>query len=195
MIAPAPALPPPPEPGPATPVDVRPEDYYVVAQDFVDGQNRVMAVYRTLTAELGGHAGAAGNDKPAQTFAESYTPAVRSVIDGMVRLHRLLGGIARGLAESAENHRRADADAAGHDPGGGFSPLWPDTCPAASEPPEILGDGDTNELALISDWVNPYYPNGHVDKMHSVAAVFARAKDSLVEIGDDLHWPASDFVL
>ena len=183
----APPLPPPPDPGPATPVDVRPEDYYEVAEAFVDGQNRVMRAYQTLTSSLGDLSGAAGNDDPAQKFAQTYTPAVRSVVDGMVRLHGLLGGIARGLAESAENHRRADADAAGHGPGGEFPPLWPDMCPAAGEPPPIIGEGDGNLLAVISDWVNPYYPNGHVDKMHETAGVFARAKGALVEIGDDLH--------
>ncbi|MEV5544085.1 colicin D domain-containing protein [Saccharopolyspora shandongensis] len=98
-----------------------------------------------------------------------------------------LGGIARGLAISADNHRRADAEAAGVDPREEFAPLWPDKCPAASEPPPILGDGDTNLLATISDWVNPYYPNGHVDKMHDVAAAFAAARDSLTDIANDLH--------
>ncbi|QUH00755.1 hypothetical protein HUO13_07950 [Saccharopolyspora erythraea] len=181
------SLAPPPDPGPAMPVDVRPEDYYEVARTFADGQNRVMRAYQALTQALGDLSGAAGNDEPAQRFAETYTPAARSVVDGMVRLHGVLGGIARGLAESAENHRRADADAAGHAPGGEFPPLWPDTCPAAAEPAPILGDGDGNLLAVISDWVNPYYPNGHVDKMHDTAGAFAGARDALVEIGDDLH--------
>lgn len=187
MSAPLPPLAPAPEPGPGVPVDVRPEDYYRVAQDFVDGQNRVMRSYEALTRSLGELSGAAGNDEPAQKFSESYTPAVRTLFSGFVRLHELLGGIARGLAISAENHRRADAEAAGGDPGEGFAPLWADKCPAASEPPPILGDGDTNLLATISDWVNPYYPNGHVDKMHDVAAAFAAARDSLNDTANDLH--------
>jgi hypothetical protein len=168
-------------------VDVRPEDYYRVAQEFVTGQNQVMRTYETLTSSLRDLSGAAGSDEPAQKFAESYTPAARNVFAGLVRLHELLGGIARGLAESAENHRRADAEAAGSDPGGGFPPLWPDKCPAASEPPPILGDGDTNLLATISDWVNPYYPNGHVDKMHDVAAAFAAARDGIIGVAEELH--------
>ncbi|WP_190814655.1 colicin D domain-containing protein [Saccharopolyspora pogona] len=187
MSAPLPPLAPAPEPGPGIPVDVRPEDYYRVAQDFVDGQNQVMRSYETLTRSLDALSGAAGNDEPAQKFSESYTPAVRTLFAGFVRLHELLGGIARGLAISADNHRRADAEAAGVDPGEGFAPLWPDKCPAASEPPPILGDGDTNLLAKISDWVNPYYPNGHVDKMHDVATAFAAARDSLNDIANDLH--------
>ncbi|WP_190816528.1 hypothetical protein [Saccharopolyspora pogona] len=139
-----------------------------------------------MTNSLRDLSGAAGSDEPAQKFAESYTPSVRSLFGGLVRLHGLLGNIARGLAVSAENHRKADAEAAGHDPGGGFPPLWPDTCPAATEPPLILGDGDTNLLAVISDWVNPYYPNGHVDKMHDVGGAFAHAKKELTDITQEL---------
>ncbi|WP_346073151.1 colicin D domain-containing protein [Saccharopolyspora thermophila] len=166
---------------------MRPEDYYRVAQEFRDGQNAVMQTYRTLDNRLRELTGAAGHDEPAQKFDASYTPAVRAIFSGFVRLHELLGGIARGLAESAENHRRADAESAGSDPGGGFPPLWPDTCPAAAEPPAVLGDGDTNLLATISDWVVPYYPSGDVARMHELAAAFAATREGVQAIADDLH--------
>ncbi|QIZ36211.1 hypothetical protein [Saccharopolyspora sp. ASAGF58] len=151
------------------------------------GKNGVMSVYETLTGSLRGLSGAAGNDDPAEKFAESYMPAVRNIAGGLVRLHELLGGISRGLVESAEAHRLADANAAGTDPGAGLPPLWADKCPAATEPPSILGDGDTNLLAVISDWVNPYYPNGQVTKMHDVAAAFAAARDGLTAVAGELQ--------
>ncbi|QUH04235.1 hypothetical protein HUO13_28670 [Saccharopolyspora erythraea] len=180
-------LAPPPDPGPSTPINVSPQDYYRVAQDFVQGQNRVQSVYDQLVDRLRGLSGAAGNDDPAQKFAESYTPAVRTLFEGLVRLHRLFGGIAQGLAQAGENHRRADADTVpGQAPGEPIS-LTPLTCPAATEPPPILGAGDTDVVASIADFVTPYYPNGHVDKMRDVSGAFDQAHTGLVDIGNHLH--------
>jgi hypothetical protein len=77
VSAPLSPLAPAPEPGPAIPVDVRPGDYYRVAQDFVDSQNRAMRAYTALTRGLGELTGAAGNDEPAQKFANSYSTTER----------------------------------------------------------------------------------------------------------------------
>jgi hypothetical protein len=84
-----------PDGGPPIPVQIQPEDFHDVAQQFITASTTIYQVLPTLFRVLDGFRGPAGIDTSATQFDAAYRPAVTSVIDGVSRTVNLLGDIGR----------------------------------------------------------------------------------------------------
>jgi hypothetical protein len=177
---------PPPEPGPATPVNITPLDFHAVAQRFVDAQNDLEHIREDLLHGLSEATGAAGACDGANQYQASWAAAMHTIInDGFSRASTLLGSIGQGIDVAARNHWTADNDSVPGQAGG--PPPWSPVTPHPRPP-----DGEVTVLTGDAPWWMPgflskYIPTADTGKLDAAAQVCVTAAGKIGDLTSGLH--------
>ncbi|MBE5460976.1 hypothetical protein [Mycobacteroides abscessus] len=123
------------------------------------------------TNELGGFAGMAGTDLAGKSFAQSYDPAVNSVVEALGNLGAGAAKVGLILATSAHNYNDANA-AAAHKPPPDIGPMpdQPPGCPPTPNVPSAWGDPSPGPWwwdLIVSYAQSKLWPDGHQDQLRA----------------------------
>lgn len=131
------------------------------------------------------HAGMAGNDGGAEKFASRYDPAATSVWKAFEAACRVVGGISRGLVQTADNY--AKAEHASTATGKSARPAYP--APLVAEDIYVTGPDPAGGSGHsgVPDWLAKYWPNGDPDALRDAARVWGKARDDVDGITQTLH--------
>lgn len=175
----------PPEPGPTTPVRLMPSELYNVANRFLAAQDECEAIHNRLLQQMANNANVVGKDDSGSKFAADYRMYAETALDGFVRAHTLLGAFAEGLAISAENHRKADADSTppGHPTSEPLPPLNPHSPPPRGD---IAPIGDATAFWLVAP-LDGLWPLSDPAKALDLANAFQVAQRDFAGMVDKLH--------
>jgi hypothetical protein len=127
----------------------------------------------------------AGNDGGAEKFASKYDPAAKSVWKAFEAACRVVGGISRGLVQTANNYVKVEH--ASNAKSKGTAPRYPDPLVAddiyVTGPDPAKGGGHSS----APDWLAKYWPNGDSDALRSAAQAWRKARDDVDGITQSLH--------
>jgi hypothetical protein len=87
-------------------INLTPDDVNSAVMTFAKQQDALGNAWLALASSL--HAGMAGNDGGAEKFASKYDPAAKSVWKAFAAACRVVGGISRGLLQTANNYVKAE---------------------------------------------------------------------------------------
>jgi hypothetical protein len=164
-------------------IDITPADVNTAATTFAKQQDALGDAWLTLASSL--HAGMAGNDGGAEKFASKYDPAAKSVWTAFEAACRVVGGISRGLVQTANNYVKAEH--ASTATGKGAAPAYPDPLVAedivVTGPDPAKGSGHSS----VPDWLAKYWPNGDSDALRAAARAWRKARDDVDGITQTLH--------
>lgn len=149
-----------------------------------------------LNQALSGQSGMAGSDDAAATFAEGYDRAVPQALTAMHNIANSCESAAGLLWATGDNYAQADADST---PGGGQKD-YPFIEPDGGEPlpppcyASVLGgsgDDGPGGIAgqvwrLVEKYVGHVWPNGHQDRLRSVADAWSVAATQLGSHDNDI---------
>ncbi|GAB3197255.1 hypothetical protein GCM10027062_08600 [Nocardioides hungaricus] len=144
--------------------------YRSAAEAFVEGNRQAARAAATLSGELSGYAGMAGDDASAAEFAAAYDPAAADAVGALGEAMAGFGALARLSDASLRNHAQAEqASTLRTPPSRQIPEPAPVTCPILDldypDPPSALG-GDTTGLP---GWGLPGWANAVLDLLESVA--------------------------
>ncbi|WP_225850613.1 hypothetical protein [Streptomyces sp. HPF1205] len=170
----------------AAPLNLYPEDLYLVALRFAAGQSTLDTIATTLNTALQNISGMAGDDSYGHGFAATYDPAAKALFGALSAADRAIGQAATGLVTTANNYLKADHHSnpkAGATPPEQFEPpvvyadiFYPD-------PPSAVGPGHSSVPHAIAK----YWPNGHQDSLRTAATAFRTASSAIDTLGGGLH--------
>ncbi|MER6808698.1 hypothetical protein ABT299_05415 [Spirillospora sp. NPDC000708] len=176
------------------------------AQRVAAGQNRTGGTWHNLADALSGVKGMAGNpgkDEAAAKFVSAYTPAAQAAWQGFAALHRSVGDMSRGLAQTAKNHTKADQHSV---IGSGFSMLPQPTVPFRDRllgyvvspplhlpgPPSAAGPGKPQPHSLLGSLtgieidISGYWPTGDPNGLTEASFAWKTAQNTLTDIRGQL---------
>ncbi|WP_225844938.1 restriction endonuclease fold toxin [Streptomyces sp. HPF1205] len=172
--------------GSDTPLNLYPEDLYLVSLRFAAGQSTLDTIATTLNTALQNISGMAGDDSYGHGFATTYDPAAKALFGALSAADRAIGQAATGLTTTANNYLKADHHSnpkAGATPPEQFEPpvvyadiFYPD-------PPSAVGPGHSSVPHAIAK----YWPNGHQDNLRTAATAFRTASSAIDTLGTTLH--------
>lgn len=125
----------------------------------------------TLGSALSGLTGMAGTDTAAQSFANAYDPAARSLLDAAKNVSDGFASIGLVLGASAQNHNDANA-AAAHKPAPNIGSMPGQSKYAKPNSPNSAGDpapGPWWWKIIVSYVQGKVWPNGHQDQLRKAA--------------------------
>jgi hypothetical protein len=177
---------PPVDPGGGTgTIKVTPQDVAAAAATFYNAQTGLSSAWYTLQSALDANAGMAGDDQPATTFNAKYAPAVAQVWQGLRAACLELGGISRGLTQTANNFVKADhhSTVGQHGPPPVFpmEPVFDDIEVAA--PSSAIGPGGGSWLPGP---LKKFWPDADTGKLRAAASAWHAAAQSI----DSVSWSA-----
>jgi hypothetical protein len=170
----------------AAPLDLYPEDLYLVALRFAAGQSGLDTIADTLNTALQNMPGMAGDDSYGHGFAATYDPAAKALFGAVSAADRAIGQAATGLVTTANNYLKADHHSnpkAGGGPPEQFQPPVVFADISYPEPPSAVGPGHSSVPHAIAK----YWPNGHQDSLRSAATAFRTASAAIDTLGTALH--------
>jgi hypothetical protein len=164
-------------------IHIVPDDVNSAATTFAKQQEALGNAWSTLASSL--QPGMAGNDGGAEKFASKYDPAAKAVWKAFEAACRVVGGISKGLVQTANNYARAEH--ASTATGRGAAPKYPDPMVAediyVTGPDPAKGDGHSS----VQDWLAKYWPNGDPDRLRDAARAWGKARDDVNGITQTLH--------
>jgi hypothetical protein len=170
-------------PGDSGKINVTPDDVNSAAMTFAKQQDALGNVWLALASSL--HAGMAGNDGGAEKFASKYDPAAKSVWKAFEAACRVVGGVSRGLLQTANNYVKAEH--ASTATGRGAAPAYPEPLVAddiyVTGPDPAKGSGHSS----LPYWLAKYWPNGDPDALRAAARAWRKAQDDVGGITQTLH--------
>ncbi len=188
-------------------ISVTPADVAVAARQFATAQDNLWKAWLSLQSALDSNSGMAGDDRPAGSFTSGYNPAVNAAWKALRTSALALGGISRGLTQTANNFVAAEnhSTAGHHPPLPSYvpEPVFDDV--EMASPNSATGPGET--VWFLPGPLARFWPNAHTDRMRTAAAAWhntAAAVTSLsgdavaslsgLESGDDTAAAISSFV-
>jgi hypothetical protein len=164
-------------------IDVTPDDVNSAATTFAKQQDVLGNVWSTLASSV--HAGMAGNDGGAGQFASKYDPAAKAVWQAFGAACRVIGGISKGLVQTANNYLKAEH--ASTPAGKGSATAYPDSLAAedifVTGPDPAEGAGHSS----VPDWLAKYWPNGDPGALRDAANAWRTARDGIYGVTQTLH--------
>ncbi|WP_413252263.1 hypothetical protein [Streptomyces lydicus] len=171
----------------SNPINLHPDDLHSVALKFAKGQDRIIAIGKSLQSGLDGASGMAGNDDYGHKYAKKYDPAAKALFLTISGAVRAIGQASTALVQTANNYMKADHHSNPHAGKGGgpeqYSPPPVFTDVSISPPDSALGAGDSSMPEVLAK----YWPNGHQDKLHAAAHAYRSAASAIDDLGNDLH--------
>ncbi|MEU9023329.1 hypothetical protein [Actinomadura sp. NPDC048394] len=176
------------------------------AQHVAAAQNRTGGTWHNLADALSAVMGMAGNpgkDEAAAKFVSAYAPAAQAAWQGFAALHRSVGDMSRGLAQTAKNHAKADQ----YSMIGSGSPVLPrQTVPFRDRllgyavspplnlpgPPSAAGPGESAPHSLLGSLtgieidISGYWPTGDPNGLAQASHAWKTAQDALTDIRSQL---------
>lgn len=177
-------LAPPPDPGPAIPIRLIPQEMHSVARRFLAAQDECARIHDVLCRKMAENTQVVGKDASGTKFADAYRKAAETALDGFDRSHRLLGAIGEALAAGAEEHRKADerSTPAGNRTSEPLPALVPHPPPAKGTVVPIGGAAEWWVIAPL-DGVYPILEKGKADALsgafHAAGEDFRRMVEGL----------------
>jgi hypothetical protein len=164
-------------------IDVTPDDVNSAATTFAKQQDALGNVWSTLASSL--HSGMAGNDGGANAFASKYDPAAKAVWQAFEAACRVIGGISKGLVQTANNYLKAEHHSTAT--GKGSATPYPDSLAAedifVTGPDPAEGAGHSS----VPDWLAKYWPNGDPGALRDAATAWRTARDGIYGVTQTLH--------
>ncbi|WP_225850132.1 hypothetical protein [Streptomyces sp. HPF1205] len=170
----------------AAPLDLYPQDLYLVALRFAAGQSALDKIADTLNTALQNICGMAGDDSYGHAFATTYDPAAKALFGALSAADRAIGQAATGLVTTANNYLQADHHS---NPKTGASPPEQFPLPVVfadvsyPDPPSTVGPGHSSVPHAIAK----YWPGGHQDRLRTAATAFRTASSAIDTLGAGLH--------
>jgi len=152
----------------------------VTAPSHNPPENRTVR-WNVTTAFNSGEAGCGGAEK----FASRYDPAAQAVWKAFESACRVIGGIAKGLVQTANNYVKAEHASTAADKGAAhtYSPPMVADDIYVTGPDPAKGAGHSS----VPDWLAKYWPNGDPDALRAAANAWRKARDDVCGITQTLH--------
>ena len=174
-------------------VDVGGAAYDDATEALISTNQSSAIFYDTLTDDLSGYAGMAGDDSTSHDFAGQYDPAAQEAVDAFRDFVDAAGNLGVLTALSIDNHRRADngsvygAPATVYDGSQSLTDAGEIDVPAVTVPSSEGGDsGDTPEFwDIVADAVQGLvWPNADTDMLRRAAESWRAAERSVGGLTD-----------
>ncbi|WP_164519702.1 hypothetical protein [Nocardioides ferulae] len=169
-------------------IDVEGGGYDSASEALYSGNRLAALSYDTLTADLAGYAGMAGDDSTSIEFAEQYDEAAAEVVGAIDDLVDALATVGMLTAASIENHRRANAASVYNRP----RPMYDSPAARAGDgpvdvpaytPPSALGGNpsDTPDFwdEIVTHLEGFAWPNADTARLREASTTWANAERSL----------------
>jgi hypothetical protein len=172
--------------GSTAPLDLYPEELYLVSLRFAAGQSTLDTIATTLNTALQNISGMAGDDSYGHGFGATYDPAAKALFGALSAADRAIGQAATGLTTTANNYLKADHHSnpkAGTAPPEQFQPPVVYADISYPDPPSAVGPGHSSVPHAIAK----YWPNGHQDSLRTAATAFRSASGAIDTLGTGLH--------
>ncbi|WP_114422403.1 colicin D domain-containing protein [Nocardioides houyundeii] len=157
------------------------------AEACCSGNQITAMLTQSLSGNLSGYAGMAGDDAMGADFAAEYDAAARESLGALVELIYAFSSLSRLLATSGDNHGRAEAAAAGRVYNADTS--WPASHFVHYRPPPPPASLGANnpDLGLVQTWVLDHvegfiWPGADVHQLLAAAAAWQSTASSIADL-------------
>jgi hypothetical protein len=175
-----------PDEAPAVPVQIVPDDFHAVAQQFVTAQDDLERIRENLLTGLDAANGAAGACDGAQQYETSWAAALDNIVnDGFHTAFDLLGAIGYGIDVSAVNHWTAAHDSIPGRPSTPppWAPVTPHPWPANSDFAILTGPSSW----WLPGFLDKYVPTADTGRLDNAAETCRTTATAIRDLATRLH--------